>query len=89
MNRSFFRIIVPFIFCIISIEVGKRFELWDQDWKIPLQYGIRQVYGENGGPGGLFHSLRQIPPIIEICEDINLICPDAASNRTRHTRTAP
>ncbi len=37
-------------FCIISIEVGKRFDLWDQDWKIPLQYGIRQVYGENGGP---------------------------------------
>ena len=24
-------------FCIISIEVGKRFDLWDQDWKIPLQ----------------------------------------------------
>ena len=64
-------------FCIISIEVGKRFDLWDQDWKIPLQYGIRQVYGENGGPGGLFHSLRQIPPIIDICEDINSICPDA------------
>ena len=41
-------------FCIISIEVGKRFDLWDQDWKIPLQYGIRQVYGENGGPGGYF-----------------------------------
>ena len=64
-------------FCIISIEVGKRFDLWDQDWKIPLQYGFRQVYGENGGPGGLFHSLRQIPPIIDICEDINSICPDA------------
>jgi len=64
-------------FCVISIEVGKRFDLWDQDWKIPLQYGIRQVYGENGGPGGLFHSLRQIPPILEICEDINSICPDA------------
>jgi alpha-galactosidase len=64
-------------FCIISIEVGNRFDLWDQDWKIPLQYGIRQVYGENGGPGGLFHSLRQIPPIIEICEDINSICPNA------------
>ena len=64
-------------FCVISIEVGKRFDLWDQDWKIPLQYGIRQVYGENGGPGGLFHSLRQIPPILEICADINSICPDA------------
>jgi alpha-galactosidase len=64
-------------FCIISIEVGNRFELWEQDWKIPLQYGIRQAYGENGGPGGLFHSLRIIPPILEICEDINAICPDA------------
>ncbi len=52
-------------FCIISIEVGNRFELWEQDWQVPLQYGIRQVYGENGGPGGFFHSLRVIPPILE------------------------
>jgi len=64
-------------FCIISIEVGNRFDLWDQDWMIPLQFGIRQVYGENGGPGGLFHSLRIIPPILEICSDILRICPDA------------
>ena len=27
-------------FCIISIEVGDRFDLWDQDWKIPLHYGV-------------------------------------------------
>ena len=64
-------------FCIISIEVGHRFDLWDQDWKIPLQYGINQVYGENGGPGGLFHAMRIIPPILEICDDISKICPDA------------
>ena len=64
-------------FCLIFIEVGNRFDLWDQDWKIPLQYGIQQVYGENGGPGGLFHSLRIIPPILDICEDIRSICPDA------------
>lgn len=64
-------------FCIISIEVGDRYELWEQDWKVPLQHGIRQVYGENGGPGGLFHSLRIIPPILEICDDINTICPEA------------
>ena len=64
-------------FCIISIEIGKRFDLWDQDWKLPLQYGIKQIYGENGGPGGLFHSLRIAPVIIEICDDIIQICPDA------------
>tara|TARA_Y100000590_G_scaffold138992_1_gene159223 strand:- start:254 stop:1561 length:1308 start_codon:yes stop_codon:yes gene_type:complete len=64
-------------FCIISIEIGNRFDLWDQDWKIPLQYGFKQIYGENGGPGGLFHSLRITPVILEICEDINNICPNA------------
>ena len=62
---------------VISIEVTPRFGLWDQDWKIPQQYGMKQIYAENGGPGGLFHSLRVIPPIIEICDDINQICPDA------------
>ncbi|MBN1936191.1 MAG: alpha-glucosidase [Anaerolineae bacterium] len=64
-------------FCVISIEVGSRFDLWEMDWRIPQQYGIRQVYGENGGPGGLFHSLRIIPPILDICGDVMKICPDA------------
>jgi alpha-galactosidase len=64
-------------FVIISIEVGNRFALWDQDWSVPLQYGIPQVYGENGGPGGLFHALRVTPPIVEICADIERLCPKA------------
>jgi len=64
-------------FCVIAIEVGDRFELWEQDWKVPLQYGFRQVFGENGGPGGLFHALRIIPPILQICGDIAALCPEA------------
>ncbi len=64
-------------FLISSIEVGNRFDLWEQDWRIPQQYGVRQVYGENGGPGGLFHSLRIIPPILEICADAMKLCPQA------------
>ena len=64
-------------FIINSIEVGNRFELWEQDWRIPQQYGIQQVYGENGGPGGLFHSLRITPPILDICADVMAVCPEA------------
>jgi alpha-galactosidase len=64
-------------FCVISIEVGNRHELWEQDWKIPQQYGFRQVFGENGGPGGLFHALRIALPILGICERISQICPEA------------
>lgn len=64
-------------FIISSIEVGNRFQLWDEDWKIPLQYGVHQVYGENGGPGGVFHSLRIGRVILEIVKDAMEICPDA------------
>jgi alpha-galactosidase len=64
-------------FIISSIEVGNRFQLWDEDWKIPLQYGVHQVYGENGGPGGVFHSLRIIPEILDIMKDVMEVCPDA------------
>ncbi|MHA2020815.1 MAG: family 4 glycosyl hydrolase [Candidatus Thorarchaeota archaeon] len=64
-------------FIINSIEVGPRFYWWKLDMKIPWKYGSSQVYGENGGPGGMFHSLRIVPPILDICKDINQICPDA------------
>jgi len=64
-------------FIINSIEVPPRFKWFDLDYETPRKYGNKQVMGENGGPGGLFHSLRVIPPILEICEDINKICPDA------------
>ena len=64
-------------FVVSSIEVGDRFKLWDMDWKVPQQYGVAQVYGENGGPGGLFHSLRIIPPILEICGKVMEHAPDA------------
>ncbi|MHA1651646.1 MAG: family 4 glycosyl hydrolase [Candidatus Helarchaeota archaeon] len=64
-------------FVISSIEVGDRFKLWEQDYEIPRKYGSRQTFGENGGPGGLFHSLRIIPPVMEICEDVMQICPNA------------
>ncbi len=64
-------------FIINSIEVGPRYPLLDLDFRVPQEFGNKQVSGENGGPGGLFHSLRVIPPILEICDDIEKICPKA------------
>ena len=64
-------------YIINSIEIPPRFELLDLDYKVPLQHGCKQVTGENGGPGALFHSLRVIPPVLDICEDIKKICPNA------------
>lgn len=64
-------------FVIVSIEVPPREKLWRMDWEIPLKHGLRQPYGENGGPGGLMHACRQIPPFMEIVTDMELLCPDA------------
>ncbi|MFX1408773.1 MAG: hypothetical protein ACFFA6_00345 [Promethearchaeota archaeon] len=64
-------------FIINSIEVTPRFKLLDMDYRVPQEFGNKQVMGENGGPGGFFHSLRIIPPILDICEDIQKICPNA------------
>jgi alpha-galactosidase len=64
-------------FIISSIEVGDRFRLWWQDYEIPKKYGSTQVLGENGGPGGIFHTFRILPPIINIVRDVEKKCPEA------------
>ena len=38
-------------FVVSAIEVGAREGLWKMDFEIPLKYGVRQPYAENGGPG--------------------------------------
>ncbi|MBD3197249.1 MAG: alpha-glucosidase/alpha-galactosidase [Candidatus Lokiarchaeota archaeon] len=64
-------------FVINSIEVGNRMELWWQDYKIPRKHGSTQILGECGGPGGTFHAFRIIPPIVEIAQDMDKLCPNA------------
>lgn len=63
-------------FVVTAIEVD-RYHYWSQDFTIPRKYGFKQVYGENGGPGGLFHALRQFGPLLEIARAIEAHAPDA------------
>lgn len=63
-------------FVVTAIEVD-RYHYWSQDFSIPRKYGFKQVYGENGGPGGLFHALRQFGPLLEIARAIETHAPDA------------
>lgn len=63
-------------YVIVSVDTG-HYTTWEQDFKVPVQFGSRQILGELGGPGGLFHALRQIPLHLEIARDIEELCPDA------------
>lgn len=63
-------------FVVNSIAI-ERCELWKKDFLIPKKYGIKHCLGENGGPGGLFFTMRTIPLIIEIVKDMEELCPNA------------
>ena len=63
-------------YVLISVT-QKRYELWEQDFRVPVSHGFMQPYGENGGPGALFHALRSIHLILPICRDIERLCPEA------------
>jgi len=63
-------------FIVLSVEVG-RWAHWQNDYEIPRRHGSPQDMAENGGPGGLFHSLRTIKLVLEICSYIEERNPDA------------
>ena len=63
-------------FVINSIAIDRN-RLWKHDFEIPRKYGIRHTLGENGGPGGVFFTLRTIPVIMDIVKDMERLCPDA------------
>jgi alpha-galactosidase len=63
-------------FVFVSIEVD-RLARWKLDWEIPVKYGVRQVLGENGGPGGMSHALRTIPLVLGIARAMEASAPDA------------
>jgi 6-phospho-beta-glucosidase len=46
-----------------------------KDERIPLNYGV--LGQETNGPGGLFKGLRTIPVILDICKDMEELCPNA------------
>ncbi len=63
-------------YVIISVA-RRRDELWEQDYRVPLNCGFKHPYGENGGPGAIFHALRSLSLIMPMCEDVKELCPDA------------
>lgn len=46
-----------------------------KDERIPLKHGV--VGQETNGPGGLFKGLRTIPVILDICQEMEKLCPEA------------
>lgn len=63
-------------YVIVSVA-NRRWDLWQKDFYIPAAYGFKHVFGENGGPGAAFHTLRSLHLMIPIAKDMERICPNA------------
>ncbi len=61
-------------FIITQIRVGG-LDARSRDERIPLKYGM--IGQETTGIGGCFKALRTIPVMLDICKDIEELCPDA------------
>ena len=47
------------------------------DFEIPKKYGLRQTIADTLGIGGIMRGLRTIPVLLDICRDMEAVCPDA------------
>jgi alpha-galactosidase len=63
-------------YVIAMVQIGGM-DAFELDYTIPLKYGVDQCIGDSLGPGGVFRALRTIPMLMELCEDIRELCPDA------------
>jgi len=61
---------------VVTILCGST-QIWQHDILIPKKYGVDTNVGDTRGPSGIFRALRTIPTMIEICRDIEELCPNA------------
>lgn len=61
-------------FILTQLRVGG-LEARSKDEHIPLKYGV--LGQETTGPGGFAKALRTIPVLLDICHDIEEVCPKA------------
>ena len=63
-------------YVIVAIRVGGLRAL-QTVLGLSAKYGVKQGVGDTIGPGGVFYGLRHIPVILDICHDMEELCPDA------------
>ena len=62
---------------VVNATAIDRNRLWKLDFEVPRKYGIRHTLGENGGPGGLFFTLRTLPLVFDFVREMQELCPQA------------
>jgi alpha-galactosidase len=63
-------------YAISMIQVGGYKPGTVTDFEIPKKYGLRQTISDTLGIGGIMRGLRTIPVLLDMCRDMEQVCPD-------------
>ncbi len=63
-------------YAICMIQVGGYRPCTVTDFEVPKKYGLRQTIGDTLGIGGIMRGLRTIPVVLDMCRDMEELCPD-------------
>jgi alpha-galactosidase len=63
-------------YAICMIQVGGYKPSTVVDFEIPKQYGLRQTIGDTLGIGGIMRGLRTVPVLLDMCREMEQLCPD-------------
>ncbi|MCX7016668.1 MAG: alpha-glucosidase/alpha-galactosidase [Candidatus Sumerlaeota bacterium] len=63
-------------YVINMIQVGG-FPATLLDFDIPEKHGLKQTIGDTMGVGGIMRALRTIPVVVDLCHDMEEVCPNA------------
>ena len=64
-------------FVIAMIQVGGYKPSTVIDFEVPKKFGLRQTIADTLGIGGIMRGLRTIPVLVDICRDMEELCPKA------------
>ena len=64
-------------YVVTSFQVGGLKPSTVIDFEVPKRFGLRQTIADTLGVGGIMRALRTIPVLLDVCRDMEELCPDA------------
>ena len=64
-------------YVVTMFQVGGYEPATVTDFEVPKRFGLRQTIGDTLGVGGIMRGLRTIPVLLDLCTEMEELCPDA------------
>jgi alpha-galactosidase len=64
-------------YVVTAFQVGGYRPSTVVDFEVPKRHGLRQTIADTLGVGGIMRGLRTVPVLLDVCADIEDVCPDA------------